>query len=88
LLKTPSNGFVAFVAGLALTAAAALPISFAEFLLIPGVVIAFGVGAGTIHEPGKAGPVLTLALIYLGSLAAWVAISYGLLRLFGRRRAA
>ena len=48
-----SRGFVAFLAGLGLTAASALPLTFAGLLLVPGVFVSVAVGAGTVHEPGR-----------------------------------
>jgi hypothetical protein len=41
--------------GVPLTAAAVLPVSFAELFPMPGILVAMGIGAGTMHEPGKSG---------------------------------
>ena len=87
-MTAPSKGFISVITGLVLTAAAALPVSVAQFLMVPGIVVAMGLGAGTFHEPGKAGPVVTLAAIYLGSVAVWSGVAYGALTLLGKRRAA
>jgi hypothetical protein len=84
----PSRGFVAFLAGMGLTAASALPISFAESLLVPGILIAMGLGVGTIHEPGKWGGAWTLAVIYLGSFLVWGAVAYVVASLLARKRVA
>jgi hypothetical protein len=81
-----SRGFIAFLVGLGLTAASALPLSFAEFLLVPGVVVATVVGAGTVHEPGRWGGVWTVAVIYVSSFLIWGVLAYAVTSLITKRR--
>jgi hypothetical protein len=83
-----SRGFVAFLAGLGLTAASALPLSFAELPLVPGIFVAMAVGAGTIHEPGKWGGSWTLAVIHLISFLVWGAVAYGVVSVLAKKRVA
>ena len=79
---------MAFLAGLGLTAASALPLSFAGLLLVPGIFVAMAIGAGTVHEPGRWGGVWTLAVIYLSSFLVWCAVAYAVVSLLARRRIA
>jgi hypothetical protein len=81
-----SRGFVAFLAGLGLTAASALPLSFAGLLLVPGVFVAVAVGAGTVHEPGRWGGGWTLAVIYVSSFVIWGVLAYVVTSFFAKRR--
>jgi hypothetical protein len=83
-----SRGFISFLAGLGLTAASVLPLSFAGLLLVPGIFVAMAVGAGTVHEPGRWGGVVTLAVIYLISFLVWGAVAYVVVSLLAKRRVA
>jgi hypothetical protein len=83
-----SRTAVAIVIGVALTGAAASRLPYLESLAAPGVVLASGLGAGTVHEPGPFGLNTTVLIIWLGTLLVWSGVAYGALAVYGRRRAA
>jgi len=82
---------MSLVLGCLVTAAAFLPVAFAESLLTPGAYLAAPVWPEGTHSGNglsAIGLVGFFSVVWLGSVLAWSIVSYAAISIFGRLRGA
>jgi hypothetical protein len=75
---------ISVLVGVLLTAAARLPFGFAEYMAVPGLLLASPFWPEGIHTGsglGPAGIIAWLAVMWIGSFVAWTGVAYGAMSL-------